>query len=136
NPQLFNKALDWSLLFVGIGFTVIGIAGSNCFTNVQPIIISNLPNNSVYSTVVKLSVAATLFLTIPLALSPPLNLLEKLVFATKKQSIELENKETQPLLTNNRQHMDGYEKTELYNNQNHKRNNNTTNHNTITSLDE
>ena len=149
DPKQFNSALNFALVLVGIAFSVIGIAGASCFTDAQPIIISNLPSTSSYAVLVKLAVAATLLFTIPLTLSPALNLLEKLIFAKfnkynnkNNENNKIINESTSLLMNGKPYNEEQYEVTALNNksNKTHKpyntNGNITNNSNTISSLDE
>lgn len=99
-PKQFLPALDGTLLAVAIGYVLVGVIGvglfgrqqilgeprdaSVQFHGVNPIVLTNLPVDSVVGLVVKSVIALVLLLTSPLTFVPALGLLENIVFGQQQ----------------------------------------------------
>lgn len=87
-PSKFQKAATYSLIFCWAVYVVVGNVLASLFVQdpdgVNDNILANLPTDSLAASLVRISMASVCILSFPLAMVPPAQIIEQLLFTTIK----------------------------------------------------
>ncbi|KAG0351134.1 neutral amino acid transporter [Podila minutissima] len=88
-PEKFPKVLAWTIAIVAFIFTSVGALCYAAFgSNVQTIVVLNLPVTSGWTITVEILYSLAIILSVPLMLSPASKIIENGIFGTKSGGVD------------------------------------------------